>query len=121
LAYVVEQGATTQTVLAERLGVGRAAAGSAVDRLEQRGLVERRSDRDDRRVWLIAPTDEGKELAAKVADIDISIRRALRLGIDRHERQMLASLLVRLQRNLLAIEHGSVANNRSTTNGRQTT
>jgi MarR family transcriptional regulator, transcriptional regulator for hemolysin len=120
LAYVVEQGATTQTVLAERLGVGRAAAGSAVDRLEQRGLVERRSDRDDRRVWLIAPTDEGKELAAKVADIDISIRRALRLGIDRHERQMLASLLVRLQRNLLAIEHGSVANNRSTTNGRQT-
>jgi DNA-binding MarR family transcriptional regulator len=42
-----------------------------VDRLEERGLVERRSDPNDRRVRLVALTSEGRrvrdELAAKMA------------------------------------------------------
>lgn len=37
-----------------------------VDRLERRGLVERRPDPQDRRVKQIAPTQEGRELSAKV-------------------------------------------------------
>lgn len=100
LAYVAEHGALTQTHLAERLGIGRAAAGTVVDRLEGRGLVCRTADRADRRVWLVEVTDTGRELAGQVAEVDERLRRRLRLGIDRHERQMLASLLVRVQKNL---------------------
>lgn len=44
-----------------------------VDRLEKRGLVERRVDGQDRRVKLIAPTEAGTELSAKVwADLDFA-------------------------------------------------
>ncbi|MBN4047539.1 MarR family transcriptional regulator [Acidimicrobiaceae bacterium AH-315-P05] len=103
LAYVVEQGPFTQTALAEQMTIGRAAAGSCVDRLEQRGLVERRANAEDRRVWLIAATQAGVDAAQQITNIDVDLRRRLRLGIDRHERQMLATLLGRLQRNLLSV------------------
>lgn len=100
LAYLAMFGPMTQTVLADRLGIGRAAAGTYIDRLESRNLVERRADADDRRVWLVAPTDSGVELAEKVALIDEQIRTQLRTGIDHTERQALANVLVRLQENL---------------------
>lgn len=102
LAYVVESGPLKQTSIADHLGIGRAAAGNVIDRLEKRTLVERRSDESDRRVWLVAPTAAGKDLATDITAVDVELRHKLRLGIDRHERQMLATLLVRLQRNLLA-------------------
>ena len=44
IGYVAEFGATTQTQLADHLGIGRAAIGSIIDRLERRGLVERQPD-----------------------------------------------------------------------------
>lgn len=127
LAYVVESGPMKQTLIADHLGIGRAAAGNVIDRLERRSLVERRSDENDRRVWLVAPTDAGSELAARVTEIDVHLRQRLRLGIDRHERQMLANLLVRLQRNLVAANgpntNGSSASDtdRSTSTRNQTT
>lgn len=102
LAYVVESGPLKQTLIADHLGIGRAAAGNVIDRLQKRELVERHADDNDRRVWLVAPTAAGKELAAEVTAVDVHLRHDLRLGIDRHERQMLATLLVRLQRNLLS-------------------
>jgi len=102
LAYVVESGPLKQTSIADHLGIGRAAAGNVIDRLQKRHLVERRSDDTDRRVWLVAPTATGRDLAAEITAVDVRLRHDLRLGIDRHERQMLATLLVRLQRNLLS-------------------
>jgi MarR family transcriptional regulator, organic hydroperoxide resistance regulator len=39
-----------------------------VDRLEQRGLIERRSDPQDRRVKLIALTKEGKSLRCRLLE-----------------------------------------------------
>ncbi len=102
LAYVAENGAITQTALAERLGIGRAAAGTQVDRLEQRSLVCRRADDADRRVWLVTVTPEGDALSGQISAIDADVRHRLRAGIDRHERQLLASLLVRMQHNLIS-------------------
>lgn len=101
LAYVAENGAITQTALAERLGIGRAAAGAQVDRLEERGLVSRDADAEDRRVWLVTTTPAGAGLTDQIAEIDAELREQLRSGIDRQERQVLASLLVRLQNNLI--------------------
>ena len=102
LAYVAERGPTTQTVLADRMGIGRAAAGTAIDRLESRGLVERRPDSEDRRVWLVTVTDTGVTVAADIASIDGQVRSRLRRDVSREDRQMLASLLVRLQHNLIS-------------------
>ncbi len=103
LAYVQENGALTQTRLAERLGLGRAATGSVIDALEHRGFVERRPDPDDRRVWLVDVTVPGKEMVQEINTRDIVLRKELRNGLSREDRQMLADVLVRLGNNLAGI------------------
>jgi len=100
LAYVSEFGTHTQAALAERLDLGRAAAGTVIDQLEGRDLVERNADPDDRRVWMVSLTTAGKDLVDRINAIDVVVRAELRSGISREERTQLASLLVRLQENV---------------------
>ncbi len=102
LGYVAEFGATTQTRLADHLGIGRAAIGTVVDQLQGRGLVERQPDADDRRVWLVEITPAGRAMADRVRQVDEVLRAELRHGIGREERQALAWVMTRLQRNLRA-------------------
>ena len=100
LGYVAEFGATIQTELADHLGIGRAQIGSVIDRLQARGFVVRRPRPDDRRVWLVEITDDGKEMAGRIAEVDAVLRAELRRGIGREERQALAWVMTRLQQNL---------------------
>jgi MarR family transcriptional regulator, transcriptional regulator for hemolysin len=100
LGYIAEFGAATQTDLADHLGIGRAQIGSVIDRLQARGLVERQPRPDDRRVWLVAITDAGSEMAGRIAEVDAVLRAELRHGIGREERQALAWVMTRLQHNL---------------------
>jgi len=103
LAYVADFGPVNQTRASEHLGQGRASTGAQVDRLEQLGHVARLPDPDDRRVWMVAITASGRELVDKVTEIDAVLRAELRSGISRSERQQLAAVLVRLQRNLVSV------------------
>jgi DNA-binding MarR family transcriptional regulator len=54
--------------LAEALDVSQASATGIVDRMEQRGLVTRERDADDRRVIRVLPSDTGRGLIEGVAD-----------------------------------------------------
>ncbi len=103
LAYVAEHGALTQTQIAKSLGLGRAATGALIDVLEDRALVQRQTDPDDRRVWLVEITIAGKELVEEVYVRDQILRKQLRNGITRQERQQLAAVLVRLGNNLASV------------------
>jgi DNA-binding MarR family transcriptional regulator len=107
LAYVADFGPVSQTRAAEHLGQGRAATGTQVDRLEQLGYLERQPDPDDRRVWMVAITPSGRALVEQVTEIDGVLRAELRSGISRAERQQLAAVLVRLQRNLAGAIEGT--------------
>jgi MarR family transcriptional regulator for hemolysin len=100
LAYIRDFGPVSQTRAAEHLDQGRAVTGTQVDTLQALGLVERLPDPDDRRVWRVATTDAGRELADRIADVDAVLRAELRDGISRADRQTLAGLLLRLQHNL---------------------
>lgn len=103
LSYVGEVGSQPQTRIAERLGLGRAATGSMIDALEARGLVRRRPDPDDRRVWLVEITPDGKDAVTDVAEVDRQLRYELRAGTSRSDRQQLAAILLRLQANLRGV------------------
>lgn len=100
LAYIGDFGPVSQTRAAEHLGQGRAVTGTHVDKLQALGLVERRPDPDDRRVWLVAITPAGAKMANEISEIDEVFRAQLRDGVSRADRQALAALLVRLQRNI---------------------
>ena len=103
LAYVAEHGALSQTQIAKSLGLGRAATGALIDVLEDRDLVQRQTDPDDRRVWLVEITIAGKELVEEVYVRDQVLRKQLRNGITRQERQQLTAVLVRLGNNLASV------------------
>jgi DNA-binding MarR family transcriptional regulator len=100
LEYVVEHGPITQTQVAERIGMGRAPAGTIVDNLSNRSLLRRTADSTDRRVWLLTATDEGILLANRIAEVDKTLRHELRRGLSQEERELLAKTLLRLQANL---------------------
>jgi len=66
-----------------------------VDRLESRGLVERRPDPADRRVKLAAATDEGRRVAGELRD-GLRFAREPLAGLSEEERLVLRGLLRRM-------------------------
>ncbi|KAF4409699.1 MULTISPECIES: MarR family winged helix-turn-helix transcriptional regulator [Streptomyces] len=66
-----------------------------VDRLEARGLVERRPDPSDRRVKLAAVTDRGKDTARLLRD-SLDFAREPLAGLTVAERALLRDLLRRM-------------------------
>jgi len=99
IGYIAENGPMNQTQLAAALVLGRAATGSVVDQLEKRGLVQRVPDPDDRRVWLVENTAAGSDASIEIVSIDEQLRKSMRVGITRAERQQLADLLIRMSAN----------------------
>jgi DNA-binding MarR family transcriptional regulator len=80
--------------LADALDVSVASATGIVDRMEQRGLVERRHDGSDRRVVLVHPTEAGLAVFNDLAEM----RRAGLVNIlDRLTNDELKALLVGLR------------------------
>jgi DNA-binding MarR family transcriptional regulator len=80
--------------LADALDVSVASATGIVDRMEQRGLVERRHDETDRRIVLVHPTDAGRAVFNDLAEM----RRAGLINIlDRLTNDELKALLVGLR------------------------
>jgi DNA-binding MarR family transcriptional regulator len=75
LAALEAEGPLSMTHLAETLDVSVASATGIVDRMERRGLVERRHDTEDRRVVLVELEQAGRDVFR-----DLSARRRERLG-----------------------------------------
>jgi len=67
LTVLDTDGPLPMRALAESLDVSQASATGIVDRMEQRGIVERQRDEADRRVIRVALTDEGRGLIAGLA------------------------------------------------------
>ena len=62
LIHIAALAGGRQTALAERMGVEPMTVSGYVDRLEQRGLVERRVDPTDRRARLVFATDAADQV-----------------------------------------------------------
>ena len=100
IAYLRDFGPVSQTQIADHLRIGRAATGVIIDRLQDRGLIERLPDAVDRRVWRVSLSAPGTAMALQIQGIDEVLRAELRVGITRDERQALASVLTRVQLNV---------------------
>jgi DNA-binding MarR family transcriptional regulator len=80
LTVLEADGPLAMSRLAEALDVSVASATGIVDRMEQRGLVERRREPDDRRVILVHATDAGNAI---FKDVAAERRQHLRALLDR--------------------------------------
>ncbi|MCX4761686.1 MarR family transcriptional regulator [Streptomyces sp. NBC_01275] len=89
--------------LAQKLKCEPSNVTGIVDRLEARGLVERRPDPADRRVKLAAATEEGRRVARSLRE-SLRFARAPLAGLSDEERVVLRGLLQRMLRAEAAAE-----------------
>ena len=81
--------------LAQKLKCEPSNVTGIVDRLESRGLAERRPDPADRRVKLAAATDEGRRVAKSLRE-SLRFAREPLAGLEEQERVVLRGLLRRM-------------------------
>ena len=94
----------TQTELARLLDIGKVALGGIVDRLEDRGLVKRRSDGLDGRINRVFLTRKGTAVLNRVGKIGVNLDAQVMRGISIAHRDMLASILNAMKSNLIALD-----------------
>jgi DNA-binding MarR family transcriptional regulator len=100
LTMVTELGAMTQKALAAALRIDRTTMVTLLDDLQAKGYVIRQRHPQDRRAFLVQPTDSGR--AVKVAAVRILDQQQDRFlaGLNQAERNQLATLLKRLPQAL---------------------
>ena len=89
-----------QSELAALLEVENVTLGRHIDRLEESGWVERRSDPSDRRAWLLYLADKSMPILDKLAVVLIETRETALTGFSAQERDDLIETLLRIKRNL---------------------
>ena len=93
-----------QVELAEKLDVEPITAGRIIDRLEEAGLVERRRDPVDRRVWRLYLTDKALPVIEKLKSTAEEILSGAMAGISPEELIAMRVTLSRIRENVSAVE-----------------
>ena len=106
LSTLTESGPLTQIDLATTLSIDRTAMVYLLDELEERNLVERVRNPDDRRSFLIHLTPEGQELQARAAKALGGQAEKLLEPLDAAERRQLVDSLTKVVANWQALSAG---------------
>ena len=96
LVKIKELGRVTQNLLGRHTAMDPATIQGVVQRLQARGLIQRRPDPDDRRVTLLSLTAAGRELAGRAIARARDVTRATLEPLSPAERTQLVELLRKL-------------------------
>lgn len=96
LRTVATSEGVTQQAIGERMGVAPSRMVAFVDSLEERGLLERRQNPDDRRARALFLTPSGRELLEGAFAVAVEHERRLSSGLSAEERRQLLDLLARV-------------------------
>lgn len=92
----------SQAELASRLELRSAATGRLVDRLVERGLVERRADKEDRRAYRLFATPKSEALLVDLQPLGERLRKEILNGLDHEDVGGLKNSLKKIKANLLS-------------------
>ncbi|MFI5713752.1 MarR family winged helix-turn-helix transcriptional regulator [Kribbella sp. NPDC051620] len=98
LGVLLREGPLRLNELSDRLRIAARSATEVVDALQDRGLVERRPDPQDRRATLVAPTGEGTRVGEAIRASNDAEAEAYFSILSETERAELAAILRKLRR-----------------------
>ena len=87
-----------QAGLADAVAKDRATIGAVADRLEQKGLVSRKVNAQDKRARILALTDEGEALVLALKPLVEQIQTDILPGLDETEYQLFIELAAKAAR-----------------------
>ncbi|WP_247617692.1 MarR family winged helix-turn-helix transcriptional regulator [Streptomyces sp. MK37H] len=96
LRLLADSPGRSQRELADDLGMPPSRFVAFADELEERGLIERRRNPVDRRLYAVHLTDEGGKLLAGLRKVGAEHERRMTDGLSEQERDQLTGLLRRL-------------------------
>lgn len=85
-----------QQTIAERIGLPPSRMVALVDTLEDRGLLERRRNREDRRAHAVYLTPQGREVLGRAFAIAVEQEQRLTGELNDEEREQLLQLIARV-------------------------
>jgi DNA-binding MarR family transcriptional regulator len=100
MVRVAKEAGVTQARLAELLEIEPISVSRLVDRMEEGGWIERRSDAADRRVRMIFPTDKANAAYAEVKSLAGEVYEESLTGVSLEERRILIRALDAMAQNL---------------------
>lgn len=101
LVHLFKEDGLTQREIAARMEIGTVALSGLVDRLEARGLVERRADPADRRAKRVCLLPAAKPLGRAMNQCNADVDAVAFAGLADEDVDTLLSLLERVRGNLL--------------------
>ncbi|WP_328445770.1 MULTISPECIES: MarR family winged helix-turn-helix transcriptional regulator [unclassified Amycolatopsis] len=96
LRLVASRPGQSQQSLAKQLGTPATRLVPLVDGLEKRGLIERRRNAEDRRLYAVELSEDGRVMMGRVAQTGASHEQAVTAALTDAEREVLHSLLVKI-------------------------
>lgn len=103
LVFLSRNEGTTQAKLAELSDTDPMTLVRVLDRMERDGWIERRPDPADRRAYRLHLKPASEPVIAEIMRIGEKVRNEALVGISAEERELMMTLLERIQRNLLAL------------------
>ncbi len=97
IVYVAREPGIAQTGLADKLEIGRMAVTGLVDRMESKGLVERRDDPKDRRIKRIFLSDSAKAIIPKMQQSGELVGSGVFRGLTLEDRDHLIKCLLSIR------------------------
>jgi DNA-binding MarR family transcriptional regulator len=94
-----EDGLATSSISEKLQQVGGTLTG-VLDRMEERGLIRRERDPQDRRIWRIWLTEAGEQLREVLPPLAVEIRDSALTGIPQSEHQHFSDLLDQMIANI---------------------
>lgn len=96
LRAIVANTGISQQALATMLGLVPSRLVALLDELEEKGLIERRDNADDRRVYALHLTAKGAQMMGEVARIGRAHEESFCRALDAKEREQLTDFLKRI-------------------------
>jgi MarR family transcriptional regulator for hemolysin len=102
IAYLSKNEGIHQGALADLLEIEPITLVRILDRLEERGLIERRQHQTDRRIWLLFLCDPARPLLKDMQPLAEATRAEALSGVSRESRDSLIETLELMKANLMA-------------------